>query len=128
MKLIKITKFAAYSLFAAAIIFSAASIGKAGKQSNLDFTIINNTGKIIHHMYCSGHDDEQWGDDVLGRDVLNDGESAEVKFSEGTEAATYDIKLEFEDKTTGVWRNFDLKTISKITATYKDGKPWAKWE
>ena len=113
-------------MLGAVILFAAVRVVLAA--SNLDFTIHNKTGKIIHHMYCTGHDETNWGEDVLGRDVLGDDESAEVKFSEGEESATYDIKLEFDDKSTGVWKNFDLKTITKITVTYKSGVPWASWE
>jgi hypothetical protein len=122
----KLSKIAAYSVIGAFVLFAAVRVVLAA--TDLDFTLVNNTGKIIHHMYVSGHDDDNWGEDVLGKDVLGDEESAEIKFSEGTASATYDIKLEFEDKSTGTWKNFDLKTIAKITVTYKDGKPWAKWE
>ncbi len=126
MKYSKASKAAAYTILGALVLFATVRVVLAATA--LDFTLHNRTEKIIHHMYVSGHDDDKWGEDVLGKDVLNDDESVEVKFSEGTESATYDIKLEFEDKSTGVWKNFDLKSITKITVTYRDGTPWAKWE
>jgi hypothetical protein len=122
----KASRVAAYSIIAAFVLFAAVRVVLAA--SNLDFTLHNKTGKIVHHMYCSGHDDEQWGDDILGKDVLDEGESTEIKFSEGVESESYDLKLEFEDKSTGVWKKLNLSQITDITVSYKDGVPWAHWE
>ena len=51
---------------------------RAGDQ---DFTLVNKTGIVIHKIMVSPHDDEHWGEDVMGKDVLEEGESVEIKFS-----------------------------------------------
>src|SRR3712207_5253889 len=35
-----------------------------------DFTLINNTGQVITEVYVSPSNQTDWGEDVLGRDVL----------------------------------------------------------
>ncbi len=126
MKQNKLFRIAAFAVLGALAMFATVRVVLAAV--NLDFTLHNKTEKTIHHMYVSGHDDDQWGEDVLGKDVLEEGESTEIKFSEGTAAAAYDMKIEFDDKSTGVWKNLDLSQITDITLYYKDGVPYAKKE
>ena len=47
----------------------------AGDQ---DFVLVNKTGVEIHALHVSPSDKEEWGDDILGKDTLGDGESAEI--------------------------------------------------
>jgi hypothetical protein len=122
----KAFQYAAYTMLGAIILFATVRVVLAA--TNLDFKLHNHTEKAIHHIYISGHDDNQWGEDVLGKDVLEEDEATEIKFSEGTAAATYDMKVEFEDKSTGVWPSLDLTQITDITLFYKDGVPYAKKE
>ncbi len=46
-------------------------------QSNLDFTLLNKTGLTISELYLSSAHSTDWEEDVLGRDVLKNGESVE---------------------------------------------------
>lgn len=122
----KVSKIAAYSVIGAFVLFATVRVVLAAV--NLDFTLHNKTDKVVVSMFVSGHDDDHWGDDVLGKDVLGDGESTEIKFSEGTASDSYDMRLEFDDKTTSTWGDLKLSEITDITVYYKDGKPFAKSE
>ena len=115
-----------YTMLGAIILFATVRVVLAATA--LDFTLHNHTEKAIHQIHISGHDDNDWGDDVLGKGTLEEGESTEIKFSEGKAAPTYDMRVEFEDKTVGIWPDLDLTQITDITIFYKDGKPWAKKE
>ena len=84
----------------------------AGAQ---DFTLVNQTGKHITHVYVSPHNVNDWQEDVLGQEILGNGDSVEITFSGGERAAIWDIKVLFEDGSGRFWENFNLKTISVIT-------------
>jgi hypothetical protein len=115
-----------YTMLGAMILFATVRVVMAA--TDLDFKLHNHTEKTIHQIHISGHDDDKWGEDVLGTGVLEEGASAEIKFSEGTAADTYDMRVEFDDKTVGIWKSLDLTQITDITLYYKDGVPYAKKE
>src|SRR5438270_8859466 len=48
-----------------------------------DFNINNNSDYVIAHAYVSAATDPDWGDDILGKDVLNPGEAWQVGFDRG---------------------------------------------
>jgi len=126
MKPTRVLKTAALAVVGAVVMFAAVRVVLAA--TNLDFTLHNDTGKSIHELYVSGHDDDDWGDDVLGRDILTQGEAVEIKFSKGKQSAAYDLKVIFDDKTNSTWSNFDLTQITDITLYFKDGTPFAHSE
>lgn len=61
-----------------AIALLGTTKARAGDQ---DFTLVNDTGVEIHHVYISPHDSDAWGEDILGEDTLADGDSVHIKFS-----------------------------------------------
>ncbi len=40
-----------------------------------DFVLVNDTSSIITHVFVSPSDVTDWGDDILGRDILEAGDS-----------------------------------------------------
>jgi len=65
--------------------------------------VTNNTGFDIYFLYISHEDDEDWGDDVLGDEILEDGSSISIDL-EGYSSSIFDIKAEDEDGDTyTVW-------------------------
>jgi hypothetical protein len=97
----------------------------AGDQ---DFELVNRTGLTIAELYVSPAKDSEWGEDVLGRDVLKQGETVEIKFSRSEDTCNWDIKIVDEDDDEVVWENFNLCRISKITLQYEGKKPTAIFE
>ena len=69
-----------YTMLGAIMLFATVRVVLAATA--LDFTLHNHTEKAIHQIHISGHDDNDWGDDVLGKGTLEEGESTEIKFSE----------------------------------------------
>lgn len=92
---------------------------------NLDFTLVNKTGFEIYSVYVAPHNDDEWGDDVMGRDTLASGESVDIEFSRKEKAKLWDLRVEDKKGEFIEWENFDLSEISKITLYYKNGKATA---
>jgi hypothetical protein len=109
-------------LAVAGIALLAASVARAGDQ---DFTLINKTGIEIHALHISPHSSDEWGEDILGKDTMSDGETLEIKFPSRTRAAHWDLRVEDEKGNSLTWENLDLLEIEQVTLHYKDGKAWA---
>ncbi|MEY2489183.1 MAG: hypothetical protein QOC70_1125 [Verrucomicrobiota bacterium] len=110
-------------------LFSLLGVAKTfAAEGDLDFTLHNATGKVIKEVYVGPTSSDSWGSDVMGKDVVGDGQSVHISFHPNATAKHWDIKIVFEDDKWTVWNNFDLTTIDDITISYKDGKPWATWK
>jgi hypothetical protein len=80
---------------AAAALFSAAALPAAAQ--NLDFRIVNNSGFVLMELYVSPQSSNQWGNDVLGRNVIESPGAAMVRFPKGGQECVYDIRMVFND-------------------------------
>jgi len=98
----------------AAILGSTSAM--AGKQ---DFTVVNATGYTISEVYVSPSKAGDWEEDILGRDVLAEGERTEITFSRGTDTCKWDLKVVYEDDNSSAeWGNLNLCDISVVTLKY----------
>lgn len=89
-----------------------------GKQ---DFTLHNDTGMVISELYISAHEKDDWEEDLLGVDVLGDGEETEVTFDPNEEADEWDLKIVDDKGKDWVWSNLNLTDIIDIKL-YIDSK------
>jgi len=103
----------------------AATAAVAGEQ---DFTVVNKTGVEIHKLFVAPHSSDDWGEDILGKDTLADGETLDITFSRHETATHWDLKIEDSEGHSVEWESLNLKEISKVTLHYKDGKAWADVE
>jgi hypothetical protein len=84
-----------------------------------DFDVYNNSSVVLTHLYVSPADVQQWGDDVLGRDVLNPSETVSVSFgSFDGSTCLYDVKVVGQQGQEGVLYKVDL--CSTTTVTFSD--------
>jgi len=118
----------ALGFIGAICLFSLLGVANSFAEGELDFTLNNKTGKVLDEVYIGPTTSEEWGDDVMGKDVVGEGESVLIKFHPNATVKHWDLKIVFEDGTSTVWTNFDLTTIENITISFKDGKPWATWK
>jgi hypothetical protein len=118
-------RFASLMALAFCVSLSSAAAAPARQNSKLDFTLINKTGLVIHELYVSPAKDDEWGDDILGRDVLKNGEKVDITFSPKAKACAWDMKIVDEDKDSVEWTNLDLCKADEITLLYEKGKPTA---
>lgn len=65
--------------------------------------VVNGTGFDIYYIYISNEYNDGWEEDILGDDVLFDGESIEIEIYDAY-SSIFDIRLEDEDGDTyTVW-------------------------
>jgi len=97
----------------------------AGDQ---DFTLRNRTGYGISEVYISAANDNDWGEDILGRDTMPNGDSTEISFSHSESACTWDLKIVFSDEESAIWKGFNLCEISEISLKYEGKRPTATYK
>lgn len=89
----------------------------AGDQTNQNFTLTNNTGHVVTTLNVSPSNSDQWGPDILGRDVLANGESASITFPREETQCQWDIKATYDDGDTTDARGVNLCTTTTVTLT-----------
>lgn len=89
----------------------------AGEQ---DFELINQTGDPLESLYVSPSDSNEWDEDVLGQDILNDGESANIHFSRQDTACKWDIKVRYPDGEEPIWYGINLCDVSSVTLQWNE--------
>ena len=111
----------AVALLVAVVLAGSAAVF-AGDQ---DFTLINKTGLTIDEVYVSPANDNSWGEDVLGRDTLGNGEKVDITFSRKESECVWDLKIVDEDNDDVVWEDINLCKTEEITLLYQNKKPTA---
>jgi hypothetical protein len=112
-------------LMTAALFGAVVASAPLAAQSKLDFTLVNKTGLTIDYVYVSPTNDDQWGEDVMGRDVLKHGESVDIVFSRTEKSCMWDLKIKDEDGDEVEWSNLDLCKATEISLNYEGGRPTA---
>lgn len=91
--------------------------------SENDFVLVNSTGYVLDQVYVSPSKANEWEEDVLGQDVLKDGEQVTIKFHPKATTGNYDLKVVYEvDKSSSIWTDLDLTKINKLTIKYDKEK------
>jgi hypothetical protein len=87
----------------------------APAQDGRDFTFTNSSGVLIQNLYVERSDLKDWGADILGRDVMAAGDTANVTFNSfAADSCMYDIKVVAPDGSSLEAYQFDLCSISSI--------------
>jgi hypothetical protein len=91
-----------------------------------DFKLINHSQHDIDELHLSPTTDDSWGPDILGVDILKDGASTEIEFSDYTECK-WDLKLvqsNSEGESPSVWviDNVDLCNVLEMELTWNGRK------
>lgn len=108
------------------VLIVAAALGfltwgaKAGAADARDITVVNKTGKPIFSLFISPVESNDWEEDVLGLDVLADGQSVDVHFSGYEEGQChFDILATNEDGDEWLLPDVDLCSVSEVVITAK---------
>ncbi len=99
------------SLLAATLMAPLPALAQ-GKQ---DFTIVNRTGYQIDEVYVGPVSQRHWGEDVMGKDAIADGDSADITFNGGSKACKWDIKVVYNDGDESEFREVNLCNVSTVT-------------
>jgi hypothetical protein len=110
--LIKLSIAAAF----AATLALAPAYAQDAKQ---DFQLVNKTGYELKALYVAPSKSDDWQEDVLGQDVLGDGQTVNIHFNSKTKTCNFDLKVTYsDDDSNAVWEKIDLCTVEKITIHY----------
>lgn len=105
------------------ILVGLLSIGLSNtfSQSIQDFTIENNTGFVIYDVYVAYANEDEWGEDLLENDYLEDGESLKINFSGyDFEACSFDVMIGDLDGNYFMVTDVDLCTVATLTFNEED--------
>ena len=86
-------------------------------QARQNFTINNQTGHVLTTLNVSASNTDSWGPDILGRDVLANGESAEISFERGETQCQWDIRATYDDGGTTDARGVNLCEVATVNLT-----------
>lgn len=97
-----------------AIVAAAASLCIAGQASAAiqDVDVMNNSGETILAVYLSPEYRPDWGRDLLGNEILEDGWMLEKRFNRDQGYCTYDVMVTFSDGSKMTKADVDLCTVS----------------
>lgn len=97
----------------AALLLSAA----AAQAADRHVTVTNSTSWQLRELYGSNVGVDEWQEDILGRDVLEPGESVVVNFDDGSGACRFDFKGVFADGEEVVSNNIDVCQVGSFSFT-----------
>lgn len=117
-------KIAAFS----AALAVAALPSSATAQGRQDFELRNATGYDIAEVYVAPTSSDNWEEDVMGDDTLDNGKRVTIHFPVKAKQCLYDIKVVWTDGDEAQWRKFDLCTVSRITLYWTNGEASADYE
>jgi hypothetical protein len=95
----------------------AAPAAPAGDATNQNFTLNNNTGHVVVTLNVSPNNEDAWGPDILGRDVLANGESAQISFPRTETQCLWDIRATYDDGDTTDARGVNLCELTTVNLT-----------
>jgi len=96
---------------AAAMSLAWANTAFAAQQ---DFVIVNHTGQAIMTLNVSPTEENEWGPDILGVDILAANERAEINFADDDDRCAWDIRVTYEDGSAGAWQAIDLCSTTVV--------------
>ncbi len=96
---------------AALFVMAYASVAFAGAQ---DFVLVNNTGYPIYVVNVSAASTNSWEEDILGSQILGNGQAVQVNFGVGNQQY-WDIQAVFEDGSSLAWYGIDLLSTYQVT-------------
>ncbi|MEO1084350.1 MAG: argininosuccinate lyase [Acidobacteriota bacterium] len=116
---------AAYLRLAALVALAlAATVAFAGTQ---DFTLVNQTGGEIYRVFISETANDDWEEDILGEDVMPDGDRLDVSFS-GRSACLWDVVVMDDAENSVTWTGINLCEVSVVVLRCNDSECWAEYE
>lgn len=106
-------------LFAAALaLLALLPLPALAQQQN--FILVNRTGYTIMSVNVSPTASNNWGPDILGTQVVQDGQQVTVQFPPGITECNFDVRITYDSGDSSDVRAVDLCRASQITVTYDE--------
>lgn len=111
----------------ATLLLSVTAIASASyaQKGSSTFTVLNKTGVVITALYATPHNSDNWGEDILGADVLASNDELGIVFSRKETASLWDLRVENDEGSYIEWENINLREISSVSLYFKNGKATA---
>lgn len=100
-------------LTAAALLLAASTT--FAMAEDVKFTLDNQSEYTIDEFYASPANTDEWGEDILGQDVLEGGASGTVTIADGSDQCLYDLKAVDEDGVEHELNDLDICTRPNVT-------------
>jgi hypothetical protein len=79
-----------------------------------NFSVVNRTGNTVLTLNVSPTSQDEWGEDILGTQVLEAGQTAQVTFDRAETQCNYDLRATYDDGDTTDMRNINLCQIGTV--------------
>jgi hypothetical protein len=91
-------------------------------QARQNFTVVNQTGHTVMRLNVSASNDNNWGPDILGSQVLPNGQSADVTFNRNESSCLWDIRATYDDGGTTDIRQVNLCEVGTVNLVPSGGE------
>jgi hypothetical protein len=97
--------------------------------SDLDFTLVNQTGRSFEGLYITAADNKDWDANILldGK-VLAAGKEIRVRFKKGAKSEFWDFNLVDNEGLSVTFKKVDLAGVDTVTLKDVNGKITAEIE
>lgn len=104
------------SLLIFAAVLGLFIFSQSANAQNQNFSMTNNTGMILVDVFISPSASDNWGSDVIPKDMILDGETFDFTFTGvDPEHCSWDILFTADDGNKYYMRGVDLCSITSIT-------------
>lgn len=99
-----------------AFLVLLAALSSPAAAQNPDFWVVNSSGKTIHQVYVSSSQISNWGNDLLGQNVLASGQRFAIRPArDGT--CVFDIRVVYADNSVAEQRRINTCNINEVIFT-----------
>ena len=95
-------------------------------QGKQDFVLYNKIGQKIAQIYISPTSTNDWEEDVLGVDLLDNDDDVVIHFPRDENECLWDFKIVNEDGGSVIWTKIDLCKAEEVTLQVLGGRPVAR--
>lgn len=109
-----------------ALIFSAIEI--SAQRTEHTFIVVNKTNVVINALYVTPHSAKDWGDDILGADVLPLNDDIGITLARRESSRLWDLRIEDSDGNFIEWDRLNLREVYSVSLYYNNGKATAVFD
>ena len=95
--------------------FALAFVVAPAYAQDLVFTLNNQSDGAVNELYVSPLDSNSWEEDILGKDVLDSGQTATITITNANGQCAWDVRIVYDDASVTDERNIDLCTLANGT-------------
>lgn len=106
-------------LLAGAALASVFAVAPAYAE-DLVFTLNNQSSGAVNELYVGPPESNTWGEDILGQDVLDSGQTATVTIYNADGKCAWDVRIVYDDGSVTDERNIDICTLENGTYDVTD--------